>query len=148
MNDPFAADVLADFLRHYVKPDMVVADPTVPDGAVYLVAPDALELKPIGGELRDSIVKLSAVVPVSNELLNPAPPSDEDVARWRAEREARETREDARHAQLLAAGGVVAAVAGLHSPDDARDCKECQDGDFMSAWPCTTWNLLDEQAPR
>lgn len=108
---------------------------------------------PDAGAVPLDVRKLSHVTYVSTELLEEytRAPSPEDVARWRADEEARQAqraREDARHAQLLATGGVVAAVAGLHSPDDARDCKECQDGDFMTSWPCTTWNLLDEQAPR
>lgn len=99
------------------------------------------------GGLRDSIVKAAAYASVSRELLNPTPPSPEDVLRWRAERQDREAREDTRHAELLAAGGVVAAVAGLHSPDDSRDCQDCQSGDNMASWPCATWDLLDEHTP-
>lgn len=99
------------------------------------------------GGLRDSIVKLSTYATIPNELLNPTPPSEEDAARWRAEAEARRAREDTRHTELLDAGGVVAAVAGLHSPDDSRDCQDCQSGDFMASWPCATWDLLDEHAP-
>lgn len=99
-------------------------------------------------DLREQVIKLAMCAPVSEQLLNPTPSSDEDLARRRAEEQARHAREDARHAQLLAAGGVVAAMAGLHSPDDHRDCRECQDGDFMASWPCNTWQLLDEKAPR
>jgi len=90
--------------------------------------------------LRDSIVKLAAYAP--------ARPSPEDVSRWRAERQDRESREDARHAQLLAAGGVVAAVAGLHSPGE-DGCQGCDGAtEYPPSWPCRTWELLDETVPR
>ena len=90
------------------------------------------------------IRKISAITLVPLELLNPTPPDPADVARWKAD----EVREDARHAELLAAGGAVAAVAELHGPDEPRRCKACEDGDFMACWPCTTWELLDETVPR
>ena len=102
----------------------------------------------IPADLRMQVVKLATYVPVAEQLLNPAQPSPEDVRRWRAERADREAREDARHAQLLVAGGVVAAMAGLHSPAEDRCCRECQDGDCMASWPCRTWELLNEQSPR
>lgn len=146
MSTPIAA-YLAGLAGLGFKLD-VHADPAVRDGEAYFLAPDVLEMKPLGDSLRNSIVKLSTYATVSAELLNPTLPSDEDVARWRAEEQARHAREDARHAQLLAVGGVTAAMAGLHSPDDARDCRECQWNDFMADWPCTTWQLLDEKAPR
>jgi hypothetical protein len=65
-------------------------------------------IHPADGGLRNSIVKLSAYVPVSAELLveYTTPPSEEDVARWRTEEQTRHAREDARHAQLLAAGNL------------------------------------------
>lgn len=103
---------------------------------------------PIGVGLRDSIVKLGGYVTVSRELLYPTTPSTEDASRWRAEREAREARQDARHAELLTAGGVVAAIAGLHSPDEHRSCEGCDYGGYEAEapeWPCRTWDLLDEQ---
>jgi hypothetical protein len=149
MSTPIAA-YLAGLAGMGLKLD-VHADPAVRENEAYFLAPDALELKPIGSGLRDSIVKLSTYATVPNELLEEytTQPSDEDVARWRAEREARQAREDMRHAQLLAAGGVVAAVAGLHSPDGSRDCGGCDGGgDYPPSWPCRTWELLDEQVPR
>lgn len=96
-----------------------------------------------------SIRKMATTMAISTTLLEEysRTPSPEELARWRAEEQARHTREDARHAELIAAGGVTAAVAGLHSPDASRCCTECQDGDFMASWPCTTWQLLDEKAP-
>lgn len=103
------------------------------------------------GEPLPPIRKLATYMTVPNELLNPATPSDKDVARWRAEDAARRTRQDARHAELLAAGGVVAALAALHAPDNRRDCEGC---DFYGydaeapEWPCRTWQLLDETADR
>jgi len=98
-----------------------------------------------------SIRKLAATIAVSTTLLEEYArrPSDEDVARWRAEEQARHTREDARHAELLAAGGVVAAVARLHSPEPDRTCNGCDGAtEYAPAWPCRTWELLDEEAAR
>lgn len=93
-------------------------------------------------------VKIAAFIPVSREPLNPSAVDPADVARWTTEREARESREDARQAALLTAGGVVAAIATLHSPDKNRDCQGCDGSDYgPSPWPCSTWDVLDEQAP-
>lgn len=92
-------------------------------------------------------VKVATFVPVSREVLNPSAVDPADVARWTTEREARESREDARQATLLTAGGVVAAIATLHSPDKNRDCQGCDGSDYgPSPWPCPTWDVLDEQA--
>jgi len=80
-------------------------------------------------------------------------PTPGDTAiRQRAERLAREGREDARHEQLLAVGGLVTAIAQLHSPDEVcRECDGCDFGGYAAErpeWPCRTWELLDETAPR
>lgn len=103
-----------------------------------------------GVGLRDSIVKISGFIPVSRELLeDDSPGLEADVARWRAEEQARHAREDARHAELLAAGGVVAEIAKLHSPEGDRECAGCDGAtEVPPSWPCRTWELLDETAPR
>ncbi|MFJ1765050.1 hypothetical protein ACIOD2_32315 [Amycolatopsis sp. NPDC088138] len=103
--------------------------------------------------LRDSIRKVETYVPISSALLAmyTTTPDPADVARRRAEREAKEAHEDARHAELLAAGGLAQAVAELHSPDDRRECGGCDFDGYEAErpeWPCRTWTLLDEQADR
>lgn len=106
---------------------------------------------PDAGAVPLDVRKLSSVTYLPIALLEEytAQPSEEDIARWRAEEQARHTREDARHAQLLAAGGVVAAMAGLHSPNDSRECEGCDGAtEYPPAWPCRTWELLDKETPR
>lgn len=97
--------------------------------------------------LRDSIVKLSSYTTVSRELLEEytRQPSAEETARWRVERETRHLREDTRHAELLAAGGITTAIATLHSPEGHRECAGCDGAtEVPPDWPCRTWDLLDE----
>jgi hypothetical protein len=92
--------------------------------------------------------KIAHLIPVTKEMLEDFKPAlDADVSRWRIDQERRHAREDARQAELIAAGGVGAALAQLHAPDERRECNGC-DFDGWEAerpeWPCRTWVLLDE----
>lgn len=117
----------------------------IPAGNVHPV-PDA-------GAVPLDVRKLASITYIPTELLKDwtTAPDPADVARWRAETQDRHAHEDARHAELLAAGGVVAALAALHAPDNRRDCEGCDFGGYDAEapeWPCRTWQLLDETADR
>lgn len=97
----------------------------------------------------NEIKTVVGVMPVSRELLYPKPLSTEEVARLRAEREAREARQTARHQELLnSSNPVTRALADLHKPTgDYPTCRGCDVGSYAEDdpdWPCTTWELLDK----